>query len=111
MPQILQKHVLLELIGISQIAVVRQHQTERRIDVKRLCLGRVIGRACGRITTMSNAPLPHQATHVTGTKHIANEARAFVHVKTPAFTGRYAGRILTTVLQDLKAVIQQLIDW
>ena len=35
-PQVLAEHLFLQLFGIGQIAVMRQHQTKGRIDVERL---------------------------------------------------------------------------
>ena len=96
--QVLQEHVLFQVFGIGQIAVVRQHQTKRRVDVKRLRFCGVECRARGRITTMTNAPISDQVEHVAGTKNVAHQSRALVHVKASALRCRYAGGILPAML-------------
>jgi hypothetical protein len=104
-PQVLQEHVALQLLGIRQVAVVREHQAERRIDVKRLRLSGIPCRTRRRIAAMGDAPVADQAAHVAGTEHIAHQARALVHVKTPALRRGDAGRILPAMLEHLQAVI------
>ena len=39
MAQIQPEQLFLQLLGVGQIAIVRQHQAERQIDVKRLRFG------------------------------------------------------------------------
>ena len=103
--QVLQKHILLELRGIGQIAIVGKHQTERRIHIKRLRFGRIIGRARSRIAAMSNAPVANQAAHIARAKHIAHQTGTFVHMKTATRSCGYPGCILSAVLKHLQTIV------
>jgi hypothetical protein len=40
-PQVLLEHLLLQRIGVRQVAVMAEDNAERRVDVKRLRLGRI----------------------------------------------------------------------
>lgn len=65
--QIQLEELLLQLFRVGQITVMRQHQTKGRVDVERLRLGKVIGRAGGWVAAMRNAPVTRQRPHITGT--------------------------------------------
>ena len=108
--QVRQEHLTLERFGVRQIAVMRQEQTEGRVDVKRLRLGSMIGRTRSGIADVTDAPVTFEAAHIARTEHVAHQAGALVHVKASAFGGGNARRVLATVLQHLQPVIQQLVD-
>jgi hypothetical protein len=109
-PQVVTEHVRLEFVGIGQVAVMRQHDAERRVDIERLRLGQTGSRTGSRVTHMCDTGIAHQRAHVAGAEHIAHHAAALVHVKGLATGGDNTRRILPTVLQHLQSVIQQLID-
>ena len=96
--QILQKHVALQLLGVGEVAVMRQHDAEGRIDVKRLRLGGIVGGAGRRVTAMADPPIALQIAHVAGAKHIAHQTRALVHMEAPAVGRRDTRGVLTAVL-------------
>ncbi|MNW03393.1 hypothetical protein D3C71_1993200 [compost metagenome] len=58
---------------------------------------------------MTNACITEQRAHVTGTEHVPHQAAALVHVKGLAIGRNNPGCVLTTVLQQLQTVIQQLV--
>ena len=105
MPEVLQEHVVLELFGIGQVAVVGKHQTKGRIDIEGLRLGRVVRRAGGRIPTVRDAPVAIEVAHVARPEHVADHARTLVHVEAAAVLGRNAGSILPAMLQHLQTVV------
>jgi hypothetical protein len=49
---------------------------------------------------MSDTHIADQATHVTGLKHVFNQAVIFMHEKSIAIGGNDACGILSSVLQD-----------
>ena len=57
-----------------------------------------------------HAHIALQVAHVTGAEYVAHQAGAFVHVEGPTFRCDDAGRILAAMLQQLQAVIQQLVN-
>ena len=59
---------------------------------------------------MADAGVAHELAHVAGAEDVAHVARRLVHVKHRALAGHDAGRVLTTVLQQQQAVIQDLIN-
>jgi hypothetical protein len=109
--QILQEHVALELLGVREIAVVREHQAEGRIHVERLRLGGVVGRPRRRVTAVGDAPVADQIAHIAGAENVAHQPRALVHMEAPALCGGDARRILAAMLEHLQPVIEQLVDW
>ena len=54
-PQVLPEQLVLQLLGVGEVAVVPEHDAERRIDVERLRLGRRPGGARGRIARVRDA--------------------------------------------------------
>ena len=109
-PQVLPEQLALELLGIGEIAVVAEHDAERRVDVQRLRLGRVIRRAGGGIAAMRDADVAEQRAHVARAEHVAHQAAALVHVEFAAFGGDDPGGVLPAVLQHQQPVVQQLVD-
>src|SRR5471032_2707441 len=64
--------LLGQLLDVGQVAVVRQGNAIRRVDVKRLGFGRS-RTARGWITHMANTHMTDQALHVTLMKHITDQ--------------------------------------
>ncbi len=108
--QILGEQGTLEFVGIDQVAVVAQHDTERRVHVERLRFRRTGGRAGSGIAHVRHADVAQQVSHVARAEHVARQALPLVHVEARAFRGDNAGCILAAVLQHHQAVIEQLIN-
>jgi hypothetical protein len=109
MAQILAEQILFELPGIGEVAVVRQTDAERRVDVKRLCLGAGLA-AGGRIAHMADAHIAQQPQHVPGMEHVAHQTVVLAQIQALLVAGHDAGGILSAMLQDGQAVVQGLID-
>jgi hypothetical protein len=59
---------------------------------------------------MGNTCIAAERTHVARAKHIVRKAIAFMQMESIAFDCGNARGILPAMLQDLQAVIQQLIN-
>ena len=79
--QILAEHLLFQAVRIGEIAVVPQHDPERRIDIERLRFGSTRGRTGGGIAAVGNAHVAGQGAHVARVKHVAHQPSALVHVE------------------------------
>ena len=104
------EHLVFQLLPVGQVAVVREHDAERRVHVERLGLffaRRGTGR---RIAHLADAGGAGQAAHVARAEHVAHHAVGLVHVEIAAVRRGNAGCILTAVLQQQQAVIEQLVD-
>ena len=110
MPAVHAEHLFLQLLGVGQVAVVPKHDAKRRIDIKRLCLGKIEGRTRGRVADMADATITGQCPHITGTKNVAHQPGALVQVEGIAFGRSDACRVLPPVLQHHQTVIEQLVD-
>ena len=110
MAQVFVAYILIQLFGIGQITIMCQNDTKRRADIERLGLCAAACITGSRIADMCNAGITYQVAHVSGTEHFTHHAFAFVHMKRAALCSHNACRILTTMLQHLQTVIQQLID-
>jgi hypothetical protein len=73
-----------QLLGIHQVAVVRERDAERGIHVERLRLGFRRGRARGRIAAVRDAHVADEVAHVARAEHVAHEPAALVHVEAVA---------------------------
>ncbi len=65
--------LVFQFMRVGQVAIVRQSDTKRAIDVKWLCFCGA-GRARGRIANMTNTYFTGQALHMAGFKNIFNQA-------------------------------------
>ena len=110
MAQVAAADAFAQFGGIGQVAVVRQHDAERRADVKRLRFGAAAGIAGGGIAHVGDAGVAGEIAHVAGAEYVAHHADVFVHVERIVFDGNDAGGVLAAVLQHLQAVVQQLVD-
>ncbi len=104
------EHLLAQLLPVGQVAVMREDDAVRRIDVERLGLFLAGGRACGRVAHLADARRARQAAHIARAEHVAHQAVGLVHVESAAVGGRDARGVLTAVLQQQQAVVNQLID-
>src|ERR1700681_1454003 len=59
---------------------------------------------------MADAGVAHELAHVAGAEDVAHVTGRLVHVKHRTLAGHDAGRVLTSVLQEQQAVIQDLVD-
>ena len=109
-PPVETEHLFLQLLGVGQVAIVREHQAERRIDVERLRLGRIRRRTGRRVTAVSDAHVAGQRAHVARAEYVAHQPGALVHEKRIAVTRRDAGGVLAAMLENHQSVIEQLID-
>ena len=106
--QIVAKHLLAERPGIDQVAVVRERDAVRRVDVEGLRLVRRRA-AGGRVTDVPDAHTPSQRLHVVGLEDIAHEPVGLALVDL-AIAGEDARRILPAVLQRGQRVVEILVD-
>ncbi len=110
MAHVLEEQFFLQLRRIGEIAVVPQHQTERRIHIERLRFVVINGGTSGRIAHMGDTRIAGKRAHVAGAKHVVRQTIALVQMKSIALQRCNARGILTAMLQHLQTVIQQLID-
>ena len=110
MAQILPEHLFLQLRRVGQVAVVREHHAEGRIDVERLRFRRIGRRARRRIAAMGDTHVARQSAHVARAENVAHEAGALVHEKGVVLARGDAGRILSAMLQDHQPIVEQLVD-
>ena len=94
---------------VSQVAVVRETNTVRGIDVKGLRFRR-LGAPCGRVTNVSHADIAGQAQHVARMEYVANQAVALADTKAVFTPGNDARRVLPAVLQDSQRVVDRLVN-
>ena len=73
------EQLLLECMGIGQVAVVHQHDAVRRVDVEGLRLFLVEGVAGGRVTHLAQPHGAGQRAHVAGAEHVLDHAASLVH--------------------------------
>ncbi|MNQ92744.1 hypothetical protein D3C85_1081780 [compost metagenome] len=104
------EHLLAQLFRVGQVAVVGQDDAVRRAHVERLGFFLARGGAGRRVAHLADAGRARQAAHVAGAEHIAHEAVGLVHVEGAAVGRGDAGCILSAVLQQQQAVIDQLVD-
>jgi hypothetical protein len=110
MAQIVQEQLLLQRIGVGQIAVVGKNDAERRIHVERLGLGRARGGTRRGIAHMGDTDVARQVAHVAGTEYVAHHTKMLVHVEHAPIHGDDAGGVLPAMLQQLKPVVEGLVD-
>mmetsp|Transcript_59251 Transcript_59251/g.139740 ORF Transcript_59251/g.139740 Transcript_59251/m.139740 type:complete len:404 (-) Transcript_59251:1158-2369(-) len=104
------EQLVLQRMGIRQVAVVHQHDAERRVDVEGLSLFLAVGIAGGRVAHLAEADRARQRAHVAGAEDVAHHAARLVHEALLALHRDDTGRILTAMLQQQQRVIQELVD-
>ena len=100
---VLEEQFLLQLRGVGEVAVVPQHQPERRVHIERLRLVVIDSGAGGRIAHMGDAGIAGQRAHVAGAEHVVRQAVALVQMEGIAVQRGNARRILPAMLQHLQA--------
>ena len=104
------EELALQRLAVGEVAVVRERDAERRIDVERLRL-ELRGRAArGRIAAVADADRAQQVAHVARAEDVAHVAARLVHVKRRAVVGDDAGGVLAAMLQEQQPVVEHLVD-
>ena len=106
---ILARQQLREILVVGQVAVVRETDAVRRIDVKRLGLRRTRA-ARRRIADMANTDVAAQSHHVAGAEHVAHETVGLALLQAFLAPSDDTGAVLTAMLHDGQGVIDRLVD-
>src|SRR3990167_7692236 len=101
--------LLGQLLDVGQVAVVRQGDAIRRVDVERLRFGRA-GATRRRVAHVANAHMADQTLHVALLEHVTYQTVVLAQEQTAIMAGDNTGSILAAVLEDCEPVIQRLID-
>ena len=101
--------LLGQLLDVGQVAVVRQGDAIRRVDVERLRFGRA-GATRSRVAHVANAHMADQTLHVALLEHVTYQAVVLAQEQAAIMAGDNTGSILAAVLEDGEPVIQRLID-
>jgi hypothetical protein len=95
--------------NVRQIAIVREDNSIRRVDVKRLRLGH--RRASGsRVAHMTDAHIAQQPRHIVCFEDIREQAIPLLEVKPAIKVRRNARGILAAMLKHRKAFIENRAD-
>jgi hypothetical protein len=107
--QILDEDVLLQLLGVGEVAVVRQHDAVGGVDIERLRLGgtRQTG---GRVADMADPHIAAQVHHMLVAEDVSRQARLLAHEQTVAVAGDDTCGVLPAMLQDQQGVVERLVD-
>ncbi len=108
-PPILANQQVFQLFRIRQVAVVREADAVRRVDVERLRLGNT-RRARRRIAHVTDAGAARQRQHVTRAEDVADQPRGLARAQHATVVDRDSRGVLATVLQHGERVIDRLID-
>ena len=101
----------LECDRVGEVAVVHHHNAKGRVHVKRLGFFFAEGISRRGVAHLAQAHVARQPAHVAGAKNISDHALGLVHEKLAVLLRGNAGRILTPVLQEQQAVVDQLVNW
>ena len=104
------EHFAFQLLTIGQIAVMGECNAERGIDVKRLRFLLVLGGTGCRITDMADSAGSRESAHVTGTENVPDQTVRLEHGEFAVIAGCDTCSILTTMLQELQCIVNQLVD-
>jgi hypothetical protein len=99
----------LEVLGVDQIAVVREAYSVGRVHVKRLCVRQTSAPGC-RVANMSYADVAPQFQHVAALKNVSHQPVVLADMKTPVLFRDDPGRILAAMLEDRECVIERQIN-
>ena len=102
-------YVFVQFGGIGQVAVVRQHDAERRTDVKRLRFRTAARVTRRRVTDVGDARVADQIAHIACAEHLAHHPFALMHMKHAALCRYDARRVLPAVLEHLQSVVKRLV--
>ena len=93
------KQLFTQLVRIGQVAVMRQRDAIRRVNVKRLRLGGA-GAARRRITHVANTHIALHTLHVAGFEYVAYQPVSLTQPEAVVgINGDDASGILSTVLE------------
>mmetsp|Transcript_9055 Transcript_9055/g.25942 ORF Transcript_9055/g.25942 Transcript_9055/m.25942 type:complete len:200 (-) Transcript_9055:74-673(-) len=106
---LLADHVVVQLIGVGEVAVVRNADAVRVVGVQGLGLGAGAGARRG-VSHVADAHVPAQLEHVVLLEDVPHQAVVLSEMQPEALCRDHAGSILAPVLQDREAVEQQLVD-
>ncbi len=87
-----------QLFNVGQVTVMRQGDAVRRVDVKRLSLGRSRA-ARGRVTDVADTHVADQTLHVTLLKHVTHQAIVLAQEQPAIMAGHDTGSVLAAVLE------------
>jgi hypothetical protein len=104
------EELALQRFAVRQVAVVRERDAERRIDVERLRLELRRRAAGGRIAAVADPRLPTRSRMLRVRKTSRHVAAALVQVEGLPVARDDARRVLAAVLQQQEAVVQHLVD-
>ena len=109
MPAVALEELLLERLGVGEVAVVGQGDPERGIHIEGLRLFLTHGRTRRGVADMANARTARQRPHVAGAKDVPHQPAALVNREGAAAAGADTGCVLSPMLQKQQSVIQQLV--
>ena len=107
--QILADEHLGQLGGVGEVAVVREADAVRRIDVERLRLGRAVA-ARRRIADVPDADVALELQHVPLLEHVADQAVVLAQEQLAVVRGHDARGILAAMLQHRQRIVELLVD-
>ena len=99
-----------ERLRVGQVAVVHQHDAERRVDVKRLRLFLAVSIASSRVAHLTKPAVARQRAHVARAENVTHHALGLVHEELALLLRHNAGGVLAAVLQQKQRVIDKLIN-
>ena len=98
-----------QLVGVDEVAVVREADAVRRVDVERLRFREA--RAAGRrVAHVAEADVARELQHVALQEDVADEAVALANAQPAAVVRHDAGGVLAAVLEHRQRVVERLID-
>ena len=106
-PQLVAEHLLAELPGVDQVAVVRERDAVRRVDVEGLRLRRRLAPR-RRVADVADADPAPERLHVVGLEDVAHQPVGLALVDREV-AGEDARGVLPAVLQRGEGVVQILV--
>ena len=101
-------HEALELLGVGQVAVVRDADAKRVVGVEGLGLG-AAGATRGGVPHMTQTDVTSQLGHVMGLEDFLDKAVGLAEVEAAVVGRDDSGGVLAAVLQDGQAVEEGLV--
>src|SRR5690606_41634210 len=88
---------------------MNKSDAKRRIHIKRLSLVDAVAGTRRWVTNLAQTAVARQRAHIAGTEDVAHESVRLVHIEELLMRGGNARRILTAMLQQQQAVVNQLV--
>ena len=98
-----------EFARVGEIAVVREADAVRRVDVERLGFRGAVASG-GRIAHVAHAHVALELLHVVLLEHVTHQAAPLAHEQLAVEDGGDARRVLPPVLEHRERIIDSLID-